>query len=187
MNKIFVEFYIAKVYINVVFRRRRQKPRRCRDLRSPPPHTTRPAAAVIFDHRRRLRQDPPPLQNRCRRRLKTRRRRRIPAAAAEHLSPPPKTRRRRSNPAAAAATDPLPPPPKTRNFLRLRLYGYNDHDNHGYIMIGYLDIDITNTVYSNLRTPVNSVRIITCVHATHAVTVGGKRGETGKAPEVPTH
>jgi hypothetical protein len=35
--------------------------------------------------------------------------------------------------------------------LRLRLYGYKDHDNldHGYIMIGYLDIDIKNTVYSN--------------------------------------
>jgi hypothetical protein len=41
MNKVFVKFYIAnkniaKVYINVVFRHRRQKPRR------------------------RLRQDPPP-------------------------------------------------------------------------------------------------------------------------------
>jgi hypothetical protein len=46
--------------------------------------------------------------------------------------------------------------------LRLRLYGYNDHDNfdHDYI---------------------------TCVHATPAVTTEGKRGETGKAPEVPTH
>jgi hypothetical protein len=103
MNKIFVEFYIAnkniaKVYITVVFRRCRQKPRprrdlrsppppttrpaaaydktrRRRDLRSPPPPTTRPAAAVIFDHHRRLRQDPPPLQNRCRRR-------KIPTAAA---------------------------------------------------------------------------------------------------------
>jgi hypothetical protein len=68
--------------------------------------------------------------------------------------------------------------------LRLQLYGYNDHDNldHGYIMIGYLDIDIMNTVYSNSRTPVNSVRVVTCVHATPAVTVGGKRGETRKAP-----
>jgi uncharacterized protein YunC (DUF1805 family) len=73
--------------------------------------------------------------------------------------------------------------------LRLRLYGYNDYDNldHGYIMIGYLDIDIKNTVYGNLRTPVNSVHVITCVHATLAVTAGGKRGENGKAPEVPTH
>jgi uncharacterized protein YunC (DUF1805 family) len=73
--------------------------------------------------------------------------------------------------------------------LRLRLYGYNDYDNldHGYIMIGYLDIDIKNTVYSNSRTPVNSVRVVTCVHATPAVTAGGKRGETRKAPEVPTH
>jgi hypothetical protein len=37
MSKIFVEFYIAnkniaKVYINMVFRRRRQKPRHRRDL-----------------------------------------------------------------------------------------------------------------------------------------------------------
>jgi hypothetical protein len=73
--------------------------------------------------------------------------------------------------------------------LCLRLDGYNDHDNldHGYIMIGYLDIDIKSTVYSNSRTPVNSVRVITCVHATPAVTVGGKRRETRKAPEVLTH
>jgi hypothetical protein len=34
--KIFVEIYIAKVYIHMVFRRRQQKPRRRRDLRSPP-------------------------------------------------------------------------------------------------------------------------------------------------------
>jgi hypothetical protein len=45
-----VELYIAninivKVYINVVFRRCRQK---------------NPAAAMIFDRRSRLRQDPPP-------------------------------------------------------------------------------------------------------------------------------
>jgi hypothetical protein len=71
--------------------------------------------------------------------------------------------------------------------LRLQLYSYNDHDNldHGYIMIGYLDIK--NTVYSNSRTPVHNVRIVTCDHATPAVTAGGKRGETRKAPEVPTH
>jgi hypothetical protein len=68
--------------------------------------------------------------------------------------------------------------------LRLRLYGYNDHDNLDH---GYLDIDIKNTVYSNSRTPVNGVHVVTCVHATPAVTAGGKRGETGKAPEVPTH
>jgi hypothetical protein len=71
--KIIVEFYIAntinaKVYIHVVFRRCRQKPRRRCDLRSPPPPTTRPATVVIFDCRRCLRQDPPPPQNRCRRR-----------------------------------------------------------------------------------------------------------------------
>jgi hypothetical protein len=72
--------------------------------------------------------------------------------------------------------------------LRLRLYGYNDHDNldHNYITIGYLDIDIKNTVYSNSRTPVNSVRVVIWVHVTPVVTAGGKRGETGKAPEVPT-
>jgi hypothetical protein len=63
--------------------------------------------------------------------------------------------------------------------LHLRLYVYNDHDNfdHVYIMIGYLDIDIKNTVYSNSRTPVNSVRVVTCVHATPAVTARGKRGD----------
>jgi hypothetical protein len=72
--------------------------------------------------------------------------------------------------------------------LCLRLYGYNGHDNlDGYIMIGYLDIDIKNTVYSNSRTPVIIVRVVTCVHATPAVTGAGKRGETGNALEVPTH
>jgi uncharacterized protein YunC (DUF1805 family) len=73
--------------------------------------------------------------------------------------------------------------------LRLRLYGYNDHDNldHGYIMIGYLDIDIKNTIYSNSKTLIHSVCDVTCIHATLDVTAGGKRGETGKAPEVPTH
>jgi uncharacterized protein YunC (DUF1805 family) len=73
--------------------------------------------------------------------------------------------------------------------LRLRLYGYNDRDNldHGYIMIGYLDINIKNTVYSNSRTPVHSVHVITCVRATPAVTAGGKRGDTRKASVVPTH
>jgi hypothetical protein len=125
---------------------------------------------VIFDCRRRLRQDPPPPQNTCRRRPKTRGRRSNPVAAA-------------LKPAATTAT--LPLPPKTRNFLRLRLYGYKDHDNLD--QIGYLDINIKNTVYSNSRTPFNSVSIITCVNATPAVTAGGKRGETGKAPEVPTH
>jgi hypothetical protein len=40
-----VNINIAKVYINVVFRRCRQK---------------NPAAAMIFDRRSRLRQDPPP-------------------------------------------------------------------------------------------------------------------------------
>uniref|UniRef100_N1QVG4 Uncharacterized protein n=1 Tax=Aegilops tauschii TaxID=37682 RepID=N1QVG4_AEGTA len=58
-----------------------------------------------------------------------------------------------------------------------------DHDylDHGYItMIGYLDIDINGYVYSNISatTPVNSIRVVTSVHATPAVTAGGKRGET---------
>jgi hypothetical protein len=54
---------------------------------------------------------------------------------------------------------------KSAIFLRFRLYGSNDHDNldHGYIMIGYLDIDIKNTVYNNSRTPVNSVCVVICV------------------------
>jgi hypothetical protein len=61
--------------------------------------------------------------------------------------------------------------------LRLRLYGYNDHNNldHGYIMTAYLDIDIKNNVYNNLRAPLHSVLVFTCVHATPAVTAGGKR------------
>ncbi|KAE8817681.1 putative dual specificity protein phosphatase DSP8 [Hordeum vulgare] len=63
-----------------------------------------------------------------------------------------------------------------------------DHDylDHGYItMIGYLDIDINGLVYSNssATTPVNSVRVVTSVHATPAVTAGGNREETRKAPE----
>jgi hypothetical protein len=73
--------------------------------------------------------------------------------------------------------------------LRLRLYGYNDQDNldHDYIMTGYLDIDIKNNVYSNSRTPVNSVRVVTCVHATPTMIAGGKREETRKALEMLTH
>ena len=52
-------------------------------------------------------------------------------------------------------------------------------------MIGYLDIDINGYVYSNssATTPVNSVRVVTSVHATPAVTAGGNRGEGMKAPE----
>ena len=46
-------------------------------------------------------------------------------------------------------------------------------------MIGYLDIDINGLVYSNTSatTLVNSVRVVTSVHATPAVTAGGNRGE----------
>jgi hypothetical protein len=42
-------------------------------------------------------------------------------------------------------------------------------------MTGYLDIDIKNNVYNNLRAPVHSVLFVTCIHTTPAVTVGGKR------------
>jgi hypothetical protein len=54
---------------------------------------------------------------------------------------------------------------KIAHFLRLWLYGYNDHNNidHDYILTGYLDIDIKNYVYNNSGTLVNRVRVITCV------------------------
>lgn len=58
--------------------------------------------------------------------------------------------------------------------------------DHGYItMIGYLDIDINGLVYNNssAKTPVNSVRVVTSVHATLVVTAGGNRGDTRKAPK----
>ena len=62
---------------------------------------------------------------------------------------------------------------------------HDDHTiDHGYItMIGYLDIN--GYVYSNssATTPVNSVRLVTCVHDTPAVTAGGNRGESRKATE----
>ena len=51
-----------------------------------------------------------------------------------------------------------------------------DYLDHGYItMIGYLDIN--GYVYSNssATTPVNSVRLVTRVHDTPAVTAGGNR------------
>ena len=52
-------------------------------------------------------------------------------------------------------------------------------------MIGYLNIDINGYVYSNssATTPVNSIRLVTCVHDTPAVTAGGNREETRKASE----
>jgi uncharacterized protein YunC (DUF1805 family) len=57
---------------------------------------------------------------------------------------------------------------------------YINHDDHGYITIGYLDIDIKGNVYSNSSaiTSVNSVRVVTCVHNFLAMTAGGKRGGT---------
>ena len=65
--------------------------------------------------------------------------------------------------------------------MRLRRFGYIDHyyHDHGYITFGYLDINIKGYVYSNssATTPVNSVRVVTCVPDTSAVTAGGKRGE----------
>ena len=55
-----------------------------------------------------------------------------------------------------------------------------DHDylDHGYIiMIGYLDINCYVYNNSSATTSVNSVRLVTCVHDTPAVTAGGNRGE----------
>jgi hypothetical protein len=85
---IYVEFYIAKVYINMVSIDNfvntavayNQKPRRHR----------RSAAAAALQHK-----NPPPLQNRCRRRTTTK-----TAAAAEPLPPP--------------RYDKNPPPPQNR-------------------------------------------------------------------------
>jgi hypothetical protein len=72
--------------------------------------------------------------------------------------------------------------------LRLRFYGYNDHDNldHGSIITDYLDIDIKNNVYNNSRAPVHSVLVVTCVHATPAMTMGGKREDAPKGDAVTT-
>jgi hypothetical protein len=68
--------------------------------------------------------------------------------------------------------------------------GYTDYDeyyidhyhDHGYIMIGSLDIDIKGNFYNNssTTTPVNSIRVVNSVHDTPAMTAGGKREE---APE----
>jgi hypothetical protein len=46
-------------------------------------------------------------------------------------------------------------------------------------MIGYLGIDIKGNVYSNssVTSPINRVRVVTCVDNTLIVTVGGKREE----------
>ena len=86
---------------------------------------------------------------------------------------------------------PPPSPPhnktlrsKSRIFCAFGAIGYNNHvyDNidHGYIRTDYLDIDIHDIVYNNTSatTLVNNVRVVTRVHATPVVTVGGKRGET---------
>jgi hypothetical protein len=43
-------------------------------------------------------------------------------------------------------------------------------------MIGYLDIDIKNNIYNNSKTPVNNVRVVTCVLTTLAVTAEERRG-----------
>jgi hypothetical protein len=62
---------------------------------------------------------------------------------------------------------------------------YNiDHDyhDHGYIIVGYLNIDIKGNIYSNssATTLVNSICVITFIDNTPAVTARGKREE---APE----
>jgi hypothetical protein len=75
--------------------------------------------------------------------------------------------------------------------LYLRDCGYTDYDEYyidheyhdqGYIMIGYLNINIKGNVYNNssAATPVNSVCIVTCIDNTPVMTAGGKREE---APE----
>jgi hypothetical protein len=53
-------------------------------------------------------------------------------------------------------------------------------------MTGYLNIDIKNNVYSNSRAPVHGVLVVTCVHATPAVTAGGKREEAPEGDAVTT-
>ena len=59
-----------------------------------------------------------------------------------------------------------------------------DYLDHGYItMIGYLDINGYVYCNSSATTPVNSVRLVTCIHDTPVVTAGGNRGEGRKAPE----
>ncbi|XBH83691.1 hypothetical protein VPH35_072048 [Triticum aestivum] len=66
------------------------------------------------------------------------------------------------------------------------LCGFIIHDylDHNYItMIGYLDINGYVYSHTSPTTPVNSVRVITSVHATPAVTAGGNRGESREAPE----
>jgi uncharacterized protein YunC (DUF1805 family) len=49
--------------------------------------------------------------------------------------------------------------------------------DHIYIMIGYLDIDMKDNVYSkaSTRTPVNNIRLVTSVDDTPAMNAGGKR------------
>jgi hypothetical protein len=109
-------------------------------------------------------------------------------------------RRCRTTTAAAqkpAAAEPLPknsPPKKKKTlrqklriFLRLWLYGYNDHDNldHGYISTGYLDIHIKNYVYSNSRKNSSQQRLCHHLRPYSRCDCGGreeKRGETGNAP-----
>ena len=69
------------------------------------------------------------------------------------------------------------------------LCGFIIHDDHtidhDYLDHGYIDIDTHDHVYSNTSatTPVNSVHVVTSIHATPAVTAGGNRGETREALE----
>jgi hypothetical protein len=68
--------------------------------------------------------------------------------------------------------------------------GYTNYDefyiDHGNIVISYLDIDIKGSVYKNssTKTPVNSVRVVTCVDNTPVVTARGKREEATKGDTV---
>ena len=69
------------------------------------------------------------------------------------------------------------------------LCGFIIHDDHtidhDYLDHGYIDIDTHDHVYSNTSaaTTVNSVRVITSIHATPAMIAGGNRGETREAPK----
>jgi hypothetical protein len=47
-------------------------------------------------------------------------------------------------------------------------------------MISYLDINNKGNVYNNssATTPVNSIRVVTCIDNTPVVTAGGKREKT---------
>jgi hypothetical protein len=140
---IYVEFYIAKVYTNMV------------------------SIDNFVNTAAALRQKPPPPQNHCRRRAmtKTRRRRRIVAAAAQNLKPYDQKRAIFFAPSANTATPHMTTTTSTTPRPRLhhdRLPRHRPQQN----------------VYSNSRTPVNSVRVVT-LRPRHS------RCDYGREEEVP--